>query len=122
MVRCAAVPPRRRAFLAPSLSEFRIRLCPGRALKLTARDTIENVALSEAAAELWLHVTLPPSLGSAPISSGKFTFRERNPPLPKHVRHSLYSSWGAVGEGRREVVFLGSDGELLLVAAMLPCP
>lgn len=116
MVRCAAVPPRRRAFLAPSLSAFRIRLCPWRAPKLTARDAIENVAFSEAAAELWLHVTLPSSLGSAPIGSLRL---EKGPPLPKHVQHSLQSSSGAVGQGRREVVFLGSDCELFLVAAML---
>lgn len=46
MLRRVGVSPRRSAFLTPPLSECRIRLCPWRALKLTARDTINAFSLN----------------------------------------------------------------------------
>ena len=40
MLRRGGVSPRRSTFLTPSLSEFRLRLCPWRALQSAARDII----------------------------------------------------------------------------------
>lgn len=68
MLRHVGVSPRRSVFLTPPLSECRIRLCPWRALKLTARDTINAFPETEML-KLWLYVTLPSLSGSAAISN-----------------------------------------------------
>lgn len=58
MPRRVGVSPRRSAFLTPPLSECRIRLCPWRALKLTARDTINAFSLNRDAEILAVcHIT-----------------------------------------------------------------